>query len=55
MDLPVLADLGGKPLGRNYPDTSIGWCRRVFELTASDAGKRIAVEFDLTACFATPW
>ena len=45
-DTPVLADLGGKPLGREYPGTSVGWYRRVFDLPASDAGKRIAVEFD---------
>jgi len=40
------ADHGSKPLGRNYPETSIGWYRRVFELPESDANKRIAVEFD---------
>jgi beta-galactosidase len=40
-----LAELGGKPLGREYPETSIGWYR-TFDLPASDAGKRIAVEFD---------
>jgi beta-galactosidase len=42
-DLP---EHGGKPLGRDYPDTSIGWYRRVFEVPASALGKRIAVEFD---------
>jgi beta-galactosidase len=45
-DVPLLAELGGKPLGREYPETSIGWYRRTFDLAASDAGKRIAVEFD---------
>ncbi len=43
---PELADHGGRPLGREYPDTSIGWYRRVFDLDKSDSGKRIAVEFD---------
>jgi beta-galactosidase len=43
---PRLIDHGGKPLGPEYPETSIGWYRRVFSLPASDAGKRIAVEFD---------
>jgi beta-galactosidase len=45
-DTPELADHGGKPLGRNYPETSVGWYRRVFTLAASDAEKRISVEFD---------
>ncbi len=37
---------GYKPLGRKYPETSVGWYRREFEIAASDAGRRIAVEFD---------
>ena len=37
---------GFKPLGRRYPETSVGWYRREFEIPAGDAGKRIAVEFD---------
>jgi beta-galactosidase len=41
-----LPDHGGKPLGRDFPETSIGWYRRVFEIPATDAGKRISVEFD---------
>ena len=43
---PALASKGFYPLGRNYPDTSIGWYRRVFDLPAADAGKRITLEFD---------
>jgi len=43
---PLLPHHGAKPLGREYPETSIGWYRRVFDIPASDAGKRIAVEFD---------
>ncbi len=43
---PTLASKGFYPLGRTYPATSIGWYRRVFDLPASDAGKRISVEFD---------
>src|SRR5207302_11091348 len=35
-----------KPVGREYPETSVGWYRRVFDLPKSDAGKRVAVEFD---------
>jgi beta-galactosidase len=42
----ALSSKGFYPLGRDYPETSVGWYRRVFELPASDAGKRISVEFD---------
>ncbi len=45
-DVRYLADHGGHPLGREFPDTSIGWYRRVFELPASDAGQRISIDFD---------
>ena len=45
-DVPQLPERGAKPLGRDFPETSIGWYRRVFDLPASDAGRRIAVEFD---------
>jgi len=37
---------GYKPLGRNYPATSVGWYRRTFEVPATDQGKRISVLFD---------
>jgi len=43
---PALLSKGFYPLGRNYPSTSIGWYRRVFEMPDSDAGKRISLEFD---------
>src|SRR5579872_7111805 len=43
---PDLPDHGGKPLGRDYPETSIGWYRRVFDLDTGDASKRISVEFE---------
>ena len=42
----TLAPHGYKPLGRRYPETSVGWYRREFAIPASDAGRRIAVEFD---------
>jgi beta-galactosidase len=42
----ALSSKGFYPLGRNYPETSVGWYRRVFDLPAADAGKRISVEFD---------
>ena len=37
---------GYKPVGRRYPETSIGWYRRTFDIPASDLGRRIWVEFD---------
>jgi len=43
---PRLTDWGFKPLHRAYPDTSIGWYRKVFSLPASDAGRRLSIEFD---------
>jgi beta-galactosidase len=46
VDNPILVGHGAKPLGREYPETSIGWYRREFVLPASDAGRRISVEFD---------
>ena len=41
-----LVDQGFKPLGRAHPATSIGWYRRVFDLPATDHGRRLALEFD---------
>ncbi|HUP02982.1 MAG TPA: beta-galactosidase GalA [Bryobacteraceae bacterium] len=51
IDLPFtndssLSSKGFYPLGRAYPATSIGWYRRIFDLPASDAGRRISIEFD---------
>jgi beta-galactosidase len=43
---PALIAHGAKPLGREFPETSIGWYRREFVLPASDVGRRICVEFD---------
>lgn len=43
---PSLASKGFYPIGRGYPENSVGWYRRVFDLTAEDRNKRISVEFD---------
>ena len=40
------ANHGYKPLGRDYPETSVGWYRKVFDLLPEDKGKRISLEFD---------
>jgi beta-galactosidase len=37
---------GYKPLGRRYPEDSIGWYRREFNVPTSDRGRRIWIEFD---------
>ncbi len=37
---------GFKPIGRSYPDTSIGWYRREFDISAADLGRRISIDFD---------
>src|SRR5438045_2397459 len=51
VELPFIRDEeqqshGYKPLGRRYPETSIGWYRRTFNVPKEDAGRRISVEFD---------
>jgi beta-galactosidase len=43
---PELNSHGYKPLGRRYPETSVGWYRREFAIPASDLGRRISIEFD---------
>jgi beta-galactosidase len=37
---------GGKALGRNFPETSIGWYNRTFNIPAKDEGLRLSLEFD---------
>ncbi len=51
IDLPFSEDRnlnghGAKPLGRAFPDTSVGWYRRTFDIPASDRGRRISLDFD---------
>ncbi len=51
VELPFIRDEvqnshGYKPVGRRYPETSVGWYRREFEVPASDEGRRITVQFD---------
>jgi len=50
-DLPFIAvpptwEHGGKPLGREFPATSIGWYRRTFSLAPEDHDRRIQLVFD---------
>ena len=44
-DIPLQSH-GYKPLGRRYPETSVGWYRREFEIPTSDISRRITIEFD---------
>lgn len=37
---------GYKAIGRNFPERSVGWYRKTFAVSASDLGRRIALEFD---------
>ena len=51
VDLPFVLDAtlvwhGGKPLGRQFPETSVGWYRKTFSVPAADCGKRMTIEFD---------
>jgi beta-galactosidase len=51
VELPFVRDEelqghGYKPLGRHYPETSVGWYRRVFDIPRDDADRRVVLEFD---------
>ncbi len=37
---------GYKTVGYKYPETSVGWYRKVITIPAADLGKRIALQFD---------
>src|SRR6201996_8538169 len=42
---PVLVGHGGKPVGRDFPESSVGWYRREIEVRPEDKGKRMMLEF----------
>ena len=51
VELPFVRDEelkshGYKPLGRRYPETSVGWYRKIFQIPASDRGRRVCLDFD---------
>ena len=50
VDLPPVQTAAGhqafKPLGYDFPDTSIGWCWRSLTVPASYQGRRIRMRFD---------
>ncbi|HVM59769.1 MAG TPA: beta-galactosidase GalA [Verrucomicrobiae bacterium] len=37
---------GYKAIGRNFPETSVGWYRKKFFIPASDLGRHITIDFD---------
>jgi beta-galactosidase len=41
-----LLDHGYHAIGPDHPEHSVGWYRKTFDLPASDAGRRISIEFD---------
>jgi len=41
-----VCDHGYKPIGPYFPETSIGWYRKSFEIPKSDEGRNISIMFD---------
>jgi len=37
---------GYKPIGKKFPETSIGWYRKTFNVPSSERGKRFTIKFD---------
>lgn len=37
---------GYKAIGRNFPERSVGWYRKSFDIPANDLGRRVVLEFD---------
>jgi beta-galactosidase len=37
---------GYKAIGKNFPETSVGWYRKTFSIPAADIGRHITIEFD---------
>ncbi|WP_227625063.1 beta-galactosidase GalA [Fimbriimonas ginsengisoli] len=37
---------GSKAIGKNFPENSVGWYRKTFDVPAADRGRRIALDFD---------
>jgi beta-galactosidase len=46
---------GYKPVGGFYPETSIGWYRKHFDVDKADSGKRFEIQFDGIFRNATIW
>ena len=46
---------GSKAVGRNFPETSVGWYRKKFTIPASDLGRKISIAFDGIARNSIVW
>jgi len=46
---------GYKTIGWQYPETSVGWYRKKFDVPASDLGRKISIQFDGVHRNATVW
>ncbi len=50
VDLPFSSEAshshGYKTVGYKYPETSVGWYRKIFEIPTEDYGKHISLQFD---------
>lgn len=46
---------GYKTVGWKYPETSVGWYRKVIDIPSEDLGKHIALQFDGIFRHATVW
>lgn len=46
---------GYKTIGWKYPETSVGWYRKKFNVSASDFGRKISIQFDGIHRNSTVW
>ena len=46
---------GYKAIGRNFPETSVGWYRKTFQIPETDKGKQIFLDFDGVSRDAQVW
>ena len=46
---------GYKTIGWKYPETSVGWYRKKFNVPASDSGRKISIQFDGIYRNSTVW
>jgi len=46
---------GYKTIGWKYPETSVGWYRKKFNMQASDQGRKISIQFDGIYRNSTVW
>jgi beta-galactosidase len=46
---------GYRTIGWKYPETSVGWYRKTFFISASDSGRKISIQFDGIFRDATVW